>query len=77
VRKLVAVRQQNWKYVRRHITDISTYWPTQQGPFLFDLGNDPNESYSMLDTQPEIARSLADRLDSFEADMETSLRGWL
>ncbi len=76
-RKVVAVRYQQWKYCRRYLTDIATYWPTKQGPFLFNLENDPNESYSMMDAEPKIAAKLAARLDSFEADMESNLRGWL
>jgi arylsulfatase A len=77
VRKVVAVRQQQWKYVRRHMTDISTYWPTQQGPFLFDLDSDQNESYSMIDAQPGVTGRLAAMLDNFEAVMQSNLRGWL
>ncbi len=76
-RTAVAVRDQQWKYCRRHLTDIATYWPTRQGPFLFDLDSDPNESYSMIDSRPEIASRLSALLDSFEADMKANLRGWL
>ena len=76
-RKVVAVRYQQWKYCRRHLTDIATYWPTQQGPFLFDLESDPNESYSMLETQPETAGKLSAMLETFEQEMEANLRGWL
>lgn len=77
VRAAVAVRYQQWKYVRRHVTDISTFWPTKQGPFLFDLKNDPNESYSMIESQPKLASELSDMLDIFESEMESNLRGWL
>ena len=77
VRKAVAVRYQQWKYSRRHTTDISTYWPTKQGPFLFDLQNDPNESYSLIEAQPALASHLATMLDTFEDDMQANLRGWL
>jgi len=77
VRTPVAVRYQQWKYVRRHVTDISTFWPTKQGPFLFDLESDPNESYSMIESQPEPASKLAAMLDKFALDMDANLRGWL
>jgi arylsulfatase A len=77
VRTPVAVRYQHWKYVRRSLTDIASFWPLKQGPFLFDLETDPNESYSLLEEQPERAAQLASMLDAFEADMRANLRGWL
>jgi len=76
VRTPVAIRYQNWKYVRRSLMDISTYWPLKQGPFLFDLETDPNESYDLKDTYPEQAAKLAAMLNDFEAAMQENLRGW-
>jgi uncharacterized sulfatase len=76
-RTLVAVRYQHWKYIRHHLTDIAAYWPLKQGPFLFDLDTDPNESYSLIDSQPELAGKLSSMLETFEAEMKANLRGWL
>ncbi len=76
-RKVVAVRHQQWKYIRRTLTDIATYWPTRQGPFLFNLESDPTESYSMIEAEPAVSARLASMLDEFEAGMEINLRGWL
>jgi uncharacterized sulfatase len=76
-RTLVAVRYQHWKYHRRYRTDNAAYWPTQQGPFLFDLDTDPNESYSLIESQPERAAKLSAMLEAFEAEMKANLRGWL
>ncbi len=76
-RTVVAVRYQQWKYCRRHLTDIATYWPLKQGPFLFNLDTDPNESYSLLDTEPELVDKLSGMLDTFEAEMKSNMRGWL
>jgi len=76
-RTVVAVRYQHWKYTRLYLTDIAAYWPTKQGPFLFDLSTDPNESYSMLEEQPERAAELSAMLDAYEAGMKSNLRGWL
>ena len=76
-RTLVAVRHQHWKYIRRHLTDIAPYWPTKQGPFLFDLDTDPNESYSLVESQPERAAQLSAMLADFEKEMKANLRGWL
>jgi len=76
-RTLLAVRHQQWKYHRRFRTDNAGYWPLQQGPFLFDLGSDPNESYSLIEPRPETAAELASMLDAWEARMEANLRGWI
>ena len=76
-RTLVAIRYKQWKYYRRYITDNAAFWPLKQGPFLFNLDIDPNESYSLVESQPELAAELAARLDTFEAEMRSNLRGWL
>jgi len=73
----VGLRQGQWKYYRRTITDNAAFWPLRQGPFLFDLSIDPNESYSLIESQPERASVLAARLESFDAEMKNNLRGWL
>jgi arylsulfatase A len=76
-RTLVGIRYQHWKYYRRYTTDNAAFWPLRQGPFLFDLDTDPNESYSLIESQPELAAGLAAMLDAWEAEMEANLRGWL
>jgi uncharacterized sulfatase len=76
-RTLVALRYRQWKYHRRFRTDNAGYWPLQQGPFLFDLENDPNESYSLIESEPALAAELKGRFDAAEAGMEANLRGWL
>jgi uncharacterized sulfatase len=76
-RTLVALRYRQWKYHRRFRTDNAGYWPLQQGPFLFDLEADPNESYSLIESKPELAADLKARFDAAEAEMEANLRGWL
>jgi arylsulfatase A len=75
-RTLLAVRHRQWKYHRRFRTDNAGYWPLKQGPFLFDLERDPNESYSLVESEPEIASELAALLDAWEGQMEANLRGW-
>lgn len=42
----------------------------------FDLGRDPNESYSLVESEPEIAAELAAMLDTWEAQIAADLRGW-
>jgi arylsulfatase A-like enzyme len=76
-RTLVAVRYMHWKYHRRCRTDNAAFWPLQQGPFLFDLDTDPNESYSLIESQPERAAELSAMLEAYEEGMEANLRGWL
>jgi len=76
-RTLVAVRHMHWKYHRRCRTDNAAFWPLQQGPFLFDLDTDPNESYSLIESQPERAAELSALLDACEARTDANLRGWL
>jgi len=73
---LVAVRYQNWKYHRRHMSDNGGYPIFSQGPFLFDLKKDPNESYNLIETYPEVAQQLAVMLEEWELEMNTNLRGW-
>jgi hypothetical protein len=49
----------------------------KQGPFLFNLDIDPNESYSLVESRPELAAELAAMMDTFDAEMRSNLRGWL
>lgn len=74
--KLVGVRHGEWKYLRRHMTDNGGYASLSQGPFLFNLALDPNESYSLIDSEPEMSRELAEMLDAFDAKIEANIRGW-
>jgi uncharacterized sulfatase len=76
-RTLAAVRQGPWKYHRRRVTENAGYWPLRQGPFLFDLDVDPNESYSLIESEPQVATKLAAKLDAWDATMDENLRGWL
>ncbi|MGD8904545.1 MAG: sulfatase [Anaerolineae bacterium] len=76
-RALVAVRHENYKYHRRFRTENAGYFPLKQGPFLFDLETDPNESYSLIESRPEMAAELASMLDTWDARMDANLRGWI
>lgn len=74
---LVAVRYKEWKYHRRHLSDNGGYVLFSHGPFLFNLEKDPNESYNLIDSYPEVAQQLAKMLDVWEAELDSNLRGWL
>lgn len=48
-----------------------------QGPFLFNLQSDPNESYSLVESQPEVADMLVEVMDQWDLEMRNNRRGWL
>lgn len=75
--RLVGVRHGKWKYLRRHMTDNGGYASLSQGPFLFDLELDPTESYSLIESRPDLARQLAGMMDDWDAEIEENPRGWL
>jgi arylsulfatase A len=75
--RLIGVRHGSYKYMRRHMTDNGGYASLQHGPFLFNLATDPNESYSLIESEPEMAARHAHLLDTMDADMKQNLRGWL
>ncbi|UCC64936.1 MAG: sulfatase [Anaerolineae bacterium] len=76
-RRLLGVRHGNWKYLRRHMTDNGGYASLSQGPFLFNLELDPDESYSLIESEPEVAGTLVKMLDDWEAEIRRNVRGWL
>jgi uncharacterized sulfatase len=76
-RTLKAIRYRHWKYHARFRTDNAAFWPLAQGPFLFDLDTDPNESYSLVESLPELAAELSAMLEARDAEMVANLRGWL
>jgi uncharacterized sulfatase len=75
-KSLVGVRHKNWKYLRRHMTDNGGYTTLSQGPFLFNLELDTNESYSLIESEPDIAGELEGKLAEFESEVKDNLRGW-
>jgi uncharacterized sulfatase len=74
---LVAMRSDAYKYHRRHMTDNGGYPLFNQGPFLFNLGRDPDEAYNLIDSEPEVAQRLAGMLDVWDVELAGNLRGWL
>ena len=76
-RRLLGVRQGKWKVLRRPMTDNGGTTSLRQGPFLFNLETDPSESYSLIGSEPEIARRLVEMLEERDAEIERNPRGWL
>jgi uncharacterized sulfatase len=74
---LVAVRHHQWKYHRRYLSDNGGYPTFMHGPFLFDLDRDPAESYSLIESEPQVAADLAKMLDDWEAQVDANVRGWI
>jgi arylsulfatase A len=74
---LVAVQHEGWKYHRRNISDNGGYPTFFHGPFLFNLNNDPSESYSLIESEPKIAEELRAKLDEFDREIDDNVRGWL
>ena len=76
-RQLMGIRHRNWKYLRRHMTDNGGYASLSQGPFLFNLELDPDESYSLIESEPEVAKRLVEMMEHWETEIQDNLRGWL
>lgn len=75
-RALHGVRHGDWKYMRRHMTDNGGYATQFQGPFLFNLALDTQESYDQTESHPDVAIELAHMLDEWDAALDDNLRGW-
>ena len=75
--ELVAIRSGDWKYHRRHMSDNGGYPIFNHGPFLFDLGRDETESYSLIKSEPKIAGQLSRMLDEWDLSIQANTRGWL
>jgi len=75
-KNIEAVRYKNWKYHRKHKSDISTYWMLKPGPYLFNLQRDPDESYSLINSEPEITKKLDDAIIQMQQSLKDNLRGW-
>lgn len=75
--KVMGVRtKDNFKYIDRHRSENSKYWVSKQGPFLFDLNYDLNESYNSQTHFPEKAATLRERLEAKREEMKQNPRGW-
>lgn len=76
-KKVMGVRtKNNFKYVDRHNSDNGSYWMSKQGPFLFDLNHDLNESYNNQTHFPDKAKELREMLETKREEMEKNPRGW-
>lgn len=76
-KKVFAVRtKDNFKYWRKNRSENSSYAPVNQGPFLFNLDCDQNESYNVLTHFPEKSEELKMNIQNKQAEMKQNPRGW-
>jgi uncharacterized sulfatase len=79
---LLAVRIGRWKAHRRHgvYGGFPLSWSVAplapQGPWLFDLARDPDESYDVSQKNPEQLEKLLAAMREFESDLAVDPRGW-
>lgn len=82
IRELRAVRRGGFKYHDRHMVpygnppDFRITFSVPKGPWLFDLERDPDESYDVSGSRPEIADRLRRLLEDRRRELETNPRGW-
>ena len=79
---LLAVRVGRWKAHRRHgvFGGFALNWPVAplvpQGPWLFDLARDPDESYDVAAKHPEQLEQLLGAMRQLESELAANPRGW-
>jgi uncharacterized sulfatase len=79
---LLAVRSGRWKAHRRHgvFGGVPANWLVAplapQGPWLFDLARDPDESYDVSRRHPEELEKLLAAMRGFESELAANPRGW-
>jgi len=64
------------KYQPRSRRDNSFFWYLNWGPYLFNIYDDPSESYSILEQEQNKGALLANKIKEMKKDLETNLRGW-
>jgi len=81
--RLEAVRAGKWKYYR----EINTYvYPkpldrriaaaAEGPPYLYDLEQDPSESYNLYGNFPEVGHKLSGMMDEWEKSLKSDPKGW-
>lgn len=66
---LQAVRTGKWKYHRRHKSWTTGHFYYPIGPFLFNLEDDPDESYDVSGRYPEKAAELENMMNEWEKNL--------
>lgn len=66
-----------FKYTAKQKRDNSFFWYLKQGPYLFNIHDDPTESYSILEQEKEKSEYLASKIEEIKIELKTNLRGWI
>jgi len=72
---LEAVRAGRWKYHRRHRFWNASFFFARRGPMLFNIDDDPFESYNLIDTYPDKAKELDELMDEWEDGLVKGVPG--
>ncbi len=70
---LHAVRVGRWKYHRPHRFWSASFFFAKKGPMLFDVEEDPYESYNLIDRHPDKARELEELMREWESNLVKGL----
>jgi arylsulfatase A len=88
---LEGVRSGKWKYFRninhyvyplpvdKEDTPIGRMGRGRLGrwPLLYDMDNDPDESYNLIDTYPEVGQQMLSVMEAWEKETADNPRGWI
>ena len=75
---LRAIRSKdNFKYCVRNQSENTAFNMVEQGPFLFNLAFDSNESYNTIAHFPKKTEELKDNLEAKQEEMNRNPRGWI
>ena len=74
-KKPLALVSEQYKYIRETNSEIGKYWFVKQGPFLYDLKNDADESYDVSMQFLGIVSRMRKQLEKFDSDIKENLRG--
>lgn len=76
--EFIGIRDsENFKFFDKYKCENSKYGMIKQGPFLFNLNTDVNESYDVTNLYPEKRKYLEKRLSTLQQEAETNPRGWV
>ena len=76
-RKILAVRDKEYKYHTKHKSDNSSYFIMKIRPLLFDMQSYDQESYDQMTHHADKAEELKVKLGEFESVLKKNPRGWI
>ncbi|MHA1721287.1 MAG: sulfatase family protein [Promethearchaeota archaeon] len=76
-RKILAIRDRDYKYHTKHKSDNSTYSMINVQSLLFDMKSYDQESYDQSTRRPDKVEELKSKLEEFESSLNKNPRGWI